>query len=62
MTDGITRRTIRIDKTLWTRFGQAAQQLHTTRSELARSYVLWMLRTPGVRPPAQVPDDQHRDA
>lgn len=49
------RCTIRIDGELWEQFGTAARQLHTTRSELIRSYLLWMLRTPGARPPAQIP-------
>lgn len=47
------RRTIRIDGELWDGFGEVAQQLRTTRSELIRTYVLWLLEKPGARPPSR---------
>lgn len=62
MTNVQERRTIRVDGELWRQAGEAARQLHTTRSELIRGYLLWMLRTPGARPPAQIPEPDQKAA
>lgn len=50
------RRTIRIDSELWDGFGEVARSLRTTRSEMIRSYLLWLLGAPGARPPSR-PDN-----
>lgn len=51
------RRTIRIDSELWDGFGEVARQLRTTRSEMIRSYLLWLLGHPGARPPSRPLDN-----
>lgn len=53
MTNVQERRTIRIDSELWDGFGEVARQLRTTRSEMIRSYLVWLLGKPGARPPAR---------
>lgn len=53
MTNVRERRTIRIDSELWDGFGEVARQLRTTRSEMIRSYLLWLLGQPGARPPSR---------
>lgn len=53
MTSVRERRTIRIDSELWGQFGEVARQLRTTRSEMIRSYVLWLVGAPGARPPSR---------
>jgi Ribbon-helix-helix protein, copG family. len=52
----VERRTIRVDGELWERVGEVARQLRTTRSEMIRSYLLWLVGTPGARPPSR-PDN-----
>jgi|ADGO01.1.fsa_nt_gi Ribbon-helix-helix protein, copG family. len=49
----VERRTIRVDGELWERVGEVARQLRTTRSEMIRSYLLWLVGTPGARPPSR---------
>jgi len=36
--------------------GEVARSLRTTRSEMLRSYLLWLLGKPGARPPSR-PDN-----
>lgn len=47
------QRNIRIDGELWAQFGEVARQLRTTRSEMIRSYLLWLVGAPGARPPSR---------
>lgn len=47
------QRNIRIDDELWEGFGAVARQLRTTRSEMIRSYLVWLLGKPGARPPSR---------
>lgn len=57
MTNVQERRTIRIDSELWDGFGEVARQLRTTRSEMIRSYLVWLLGKPGARPPSRPADN-----
>ncbi|WP_033438402.1 hypothetical protein [Saccharothrix sp. NRRL B-16314] len=48
---GTARQTIRVDTDLWDRFGAAAEQSDTDRSEAVRAFIRWYLREPGAKMP-----------
>lgn len=56
------QRNIRIDGELWDDVGEVARQLRTTRSEMIRSYLLWLVGTPGARPPSRPTRLDNRDS
>lgn len=48
---GTARQTIRVDTDLWDRFGAAAEQAGTDRSEALRAFIRWYLREQGAKMP-----------
>lgn len=55
---GTARQTIRVDTDLWDRFGAAAEQAGTDRSEALRAFIRWYLREPGARMPKRPAADE----
>lgn len=50
-TRGTPTRPIRIDPTLWERFGVSAGAVGLDRSAVLREFIRWYVREPGVRMP-----------
>lgn len=44
-------RVLRVDDDLWARFGQAAAEMGTDRSEYVREFMRWAAREPGAKMP-----------
>ncbi|MDG4788074.1 hypothetical protein O7626_19370 [Micromonospora sp. WMMD1102] len=56
-TRGTPTRPIRIDPTLWERFGRAVALLGGDRSGVLREFIRWYVREPGAKMPKR-PDEQ----
>ena len=53
---GTPHAAVRMPEDVWRRFGEAAEQAGTDRSELIRAFVAWYLREPGAKLPTRPAD------
>jgi hypothetical protein len=51
---GTARQTIRVDETLWERFGEATEALGTDRSTWLREAIAWCVRERGAKMPRRL--------